>query len=139
MMGKKEGEENEVPLLEPRPAPAAENGGGGSSGGEEAEEEQGGLGRRLLDENRKLWRVAGPSICTRFSTFGVTVISQAYVGHIGPTELAAYALVSTVLMRFSNGILVTLLLLSLLLLLMCHAYYCNLVNNCQFHHGMNNN
>jgi Na+-driven multidrug efflux pump len=50
--------------------------------------------------------VAGPSICTRFSTFGVTVISQAFVGHIGPTELAAYALVSTVLMRFSSGILV---------------------------------
>uniref|UniRef100_A0A453KCF1 Protein TRANSPARENT TESTA 12 n=1 Tax=Aegilops tauschii subsp. strangulata TaxID=200361 RepID=A0A453KCF1_AEGTS len=58
-----------------------------------------------MEENRKLWAVAGPSICTRFSTFGVTVISQAFIGHIGPTELAAYALVSTVLMRFSNGIL----------------------------------
>ncbi|CAM0950396.1 unnamed protein product [Alopecurus aequalis] len=98
-MAKRE-EENKVPLLEPRPA--AENGDESSGGEEEAEE---GLGRRLLDENRKLWKVAGPSICTRFSTFGVTVISQAFVGHIGPTELAAYALVSTVLMRFSNGIL----------------------------------
>ncbi|RZR99100.1 hypothetical protein BHM03_00028609 [Ensete ventricosum] len=73
--------------------------------GEEAEVEEG-LGRRLWKENKKLWVVAGPSIFTRFSTFGVTVISQAFVGHIGSTELAAYAVVSTVLMRFANGILV---------------------------------
>ncbi|KAJ8461148.1 hypothetical protein OPV22_034074 [Ensete ventricosum] len=72
--------------------------------GEEAEVEEG-LGRRLWKENKKLWVVAGPSIFTRFSTFGVTVISQAFVGHIGSTELAAYAVVSTVLMRFANGIL----------------------------------
>jgi MATE family multidrug resistance protein len=103
-MGRRE-EESKVPLLEPRPAAAENNVTGDTSGGEEEAEAEG-LGRRLLDENRKLWTVAGPSICTRFSTFGVTVISQAFVGHIGPTELAAYALVSTVLMRFSNGILV---------------------------------
>jgi hypothetical protein len=66
------------------------------------------LGRRAWEENKKLWVVAGPSIFTRFSSLGVTVISgQAFIGHIGPTELAAYALVSTVLMRFSNGILVS--------------------------------
>ncbi|KAI0511970.1 hypothetical protein KFK09_012604 [Dendrobium nobile] len=78
--------------------------------GSRKEEEEGGgdnekLSRRLWEENKKLWKVAGPSICTRFSTFGVTVISQAFIGHIGATELAAYALVSTVLIRFSNGIL----------------------------------
>ncbi|KAG1338249.1 putative protein DETOXIFICATION 21 [Cocos nucifera] len=70
-----------------------------------AEEEEDKLSRTLWVENKKLWVVAGPSIFTRFSTFGVTVISQAFVGHIGATELAAYALVSTVLMRFANGIL----------------------------------
>jgi MATE family multidrug resistance protein len=112
-MGRREEEESKVPLLEPRPA-AAEN---ATADGSVEEEE--GLGRRLLDENRKLWTVAGPSICTRFSTFGVTVISQAFVGHIGPTELAAYALVSTVLMRFSNGILVINQYLPNLLLILC--------------------
>ncbi|XP_008792470.1 protein DETOXIFICATION 21-like [Phoenix dactylifera] len=70
---------------------------------EEEEEEK--LSRRLWVENKKLWVVAGPSIFTRVSTFGVTVISQAFIGHIGATELAGYALVSTVLMRFANGIL----------------------------------
>jgi hypothetical protein len=45
------------------------------------------------------------------------VISQAFVGHIGATELAAYALVSTtVLMRFSDGILVSARSLLVLLL-----------------------
>ncbi|KAE9465760.1 hypothetical protein C3L33_02319, partial [Rhododendron williamsianum] len=33
------------------------------------------------------------------------VIGQAFMGHIGSTELAAYALVATVIVRFSNGIL----------------------------------
>ncbi|XP_072975901.1 protein DETOXIFICATION 21-like [Typha angustifolia] len=75
----------------------------GREGEEDPEEEK--LERRLWEENKKLWVVAGPSIFTRFSTFGVTVISQAFVGHIGPTELAAYAIVSTVLVRFANGIL----------------------------------
>jgi MATE family multidrug resistance protein len=38
----------------------------------------------------------------------MNVITQAFVGHIGSTELAAYALVSTVLTRFVIGILVSL-------------------------------
>uniref|UniRef100_A0A0E0MJ52 Protein DETOXIFICATION n=1 Tax=Oryza punctata TaxID=4537 RepID=A0A0E0MJ52_ORYPU len=94
-----------VPLLEPKPAIDCA---GGSNDEEEEEEEVGcggSLGRRLVEENKKLWVVAGPSICARATSFGVTVISQAFIGHIGATELAAYALVSTVLMRFSNGIL----------------------------------
>lgn len=60
---------------------------------------------KLWKESKKMWIVAGPAIFTRFSTFGVNVITQAFVGHIGSTELAAYALVSTVLLRFANGIL----------------------------------
>ncbi|PIA53132.1 hypothetical protein AQUCO_00900027v1 [Aquilegia coerulea] len=61
--------------------------------------------KKVLAEMKKLWIVAGPAIFTRFSTFGVTVISQAFIGHIGATQLAAYALVQTVLLRFMNGIL----------------------------------
>ncbi|KAK3136022.1 hypothetical protein QOZ80_5BG0426840 [Eleusine coracana subsp. coracana] len=87
-----------VALLEARPAAAGD-------GKVEEEDSSLSLGRRVWEENKKLWVVAGPSIFTRFSSFGVTVISQAFVGHIGATELAAYALVSTVLMRFSCGIL----------------------------------
>ncbi|KAG5556143.1 hypothetical protein RHGRI_006685 [Rhododendron griersonianum] len=61
---------------------------------------------KLWSETKKMWVVAGPAIFTRCSTFGINVISQAFVGHIGATELAGYALVATVFLRFANGILV---------------------------------
>ncbi|KAH7853626.1 hypothetical protein Vadar_004818 [Vaccinium darrowii] len=60
---------------------------------------------KLWIENKKMWVVAGPAIFTRFSNFGIHVIGQAFVGHIGSTELAAYALVVTVFLRFTSGIL----------------------------------
>jgi MATE family multidrug resistance protein len=103
-----EDDESKAPLLGSAWPPAEDTDTGGSSddGGLQQDEKEEALGRRLVEENRKLWAVAGPSICTRFSTFGLTVISQAFIGHIGPTELAAYALCSTVLMRFSIGVLV---------------------------------
>lgn len=84
---------------------------------EEGVDGEGTLKDRIWIESKKMWIVAGPAIFTRFSTFGVSIISQAFIGHIGPTELAAYALVSTVLLRFANGILV--LSASLLLLVYC--------------------
>ncbi|TVU36660.1 hypothetical protein EJB05_18603 [Eragrostis curvula] len=95
-------EKEKVPLLEAS-RPAAD--GDGSNVEEEEDIDDSSLGRRAWEENKKLWVVAGPSIFTRFSTFGISVISQAFIGHIGATELAAYAIVSTVLMRFSSGIL----------------------------------
>ncbi|KAH7667361.1 multidrug resistance protein MATE family protein [Dioscorea alata] len=73
--------------------------------GEEEGEEEKGLWRRVKEENKKLWVVAGPAIFARFSIFGVSVITQAFIGHIGSIELAAFALTSTVLLRFANGIL----------------------------------
>ncbi|WJZ92403.1 hypothetical protein VitviT2T_011399 [Vitis vinifera] len=71
--------------------------------GNEGEEGQQ-LKDKLWSETKKLWVVAGPAIFARFATFGVNVISQAFIGHIGSTELAAYALVGTVLLRFANSI-----------------------------------
>ncbi|KAK1392062.1 Multidrug resistance pump [Heracleum sosnowskyi] len=60
---------------------------------------------RIWTESKKMWIVAGPAIFTRFSTMGVSIISQAFIGHVGSLELAAYALVSTVFLRFAIGIL----------------------------------
>lgn len=68
--------------------------------------EKEGLRQRIWKENKKLWIVAGPAIFSRFSTFGVSFITQAFIGHVGRVELAAYALVFTVLTRFANGVLV---------------------------------
>lgn len=74
---------------------------------EEGVEEEEPLKKRIWKESKKMWVVAGPAIFTRFSTFGITVISQAFIGHIGSIELAAYAVVMTVLVRFANGVLVS--------------------------------
>ncbi|KAH0649182.1 hypothetical protein KY285_034430 [Solanum tuberosum] len=84
--------------------------------GEDQEEERGNniiivekeekLKDMILHENKKLWVVAAPAIFTRFSTIGVNVISLAFIGHIGATELAAYSLIFTVLLRFCIGILI---------------------------------
>ncbi|OAP16838.1 hypothetical protein AXX17_AT1G33790 [Arabidopsis thaliana] len=74
-------------------------------------EDRDGLGmkEKVWRESKKLWVVAGPAIFTRFSTSGLSLISQAFIGHLGSTELAAYSITLTVLLRFSNGILVSLL------------------------------
>ncbi|KAG8367764.1 hypothetical protein BUALT_Bualt16G0106700 [Buddleja alternifolia] len=63
------------------------------------------LKNKIWNETKTMWIVAGPAILVRVSMFGINVISQAFVGHIGSTELAAYALVFTVLLRFANSIL----------------------------------
>lgn len=64
------------------------------------------LKKKVWKETKKMWVVAGPAIVTRFTTFGINVISQAFIGHIGAAELAAYSFVYTVLLRFPSGVLV---------------------------------
>ena len=73
----------------------------------ESVEKEESLRKRAWEESKKMWVVAGPAIFTRFSTFGIMVVSQSFIGHIGSTELAAYAIVMTVLVRFANGVLVS--------------------------------
>ncbi|KAK7290709.1 hypothetical protein RIF29_05314 [Crotalaria pallida] len=70
-----------------------------------SEEEELSLVEKVWNESKVMWIVAAPAIFTRFTTFGINVISQAFVGHIGSMELAGFALVFTVLIRFANGIL----------------------------------
>ncbi|XP_043719242.1 protein DETOXIFICATION 20-like [Telopea speciosissima] len=73
------------------------------SGKEGEEEEQ--IWKRLWAESKKLWPVALPACLTRISMFGVFIISQVFMGHIGNTEFAALSLVFQILTRFSFGIL----------------------------------
>ncbi|KAI3939779.1 hypothetical protein MKW92_012565 [Papaver armeniacum] len=75
------------------------------NGDTEIEKDDENLRSKVLVESKKLWVVAGPAIFTRFSTFGISIITQIFIGHMGATELAAYSLVFTVLLRFANGIL----------------------------------
>lgn len=69
-------------------------------------EEGGDLKGRVYVESKKIWRVAFPSVVSRVSSFGTIVVTQSFIGHISSVDLAGYALVQTLLVRFVNGILV---------------------------------
>lgn len=64
------------------------------------------LGERVFLESKKLWRVVGPAILSRISTFSSIVITQACDGHLGDLELASLAMAVTVLANFTSGVLV---------------------------------
>ncbi|KAF3441479.1 hypothetical protein FNV43_RR15393 [Rhamnella rubrinervis] len=55
----------------------------------------------IWKESKKILVVAGP-IFTRFSAFGMNVITLAFIGHIGSTELAGFSLVMTVLVSWAK-------------------------------------
>ena len=74
--------------------------------GSEAEE-QFDLKRSIWVESKLIWRIAFPSILARVTSFGMIVVTQVFIGHVAQLDLAAYALVQTVLLRFVNGILVS--------------------------------
>ncbi|PWA60618.1 Multi antimicrobial extrusion protein [Artemisia annua] len=69
------------------------------------EKEEGDLKERIWDESKKIWRVALPGVISRVCAFGTIVVTQSFVGHISDLDLAAYALVQTLCVRFVNGIL----------------------------------
>lgn len=71
------------------------------------EEESSNLKRRICSESKKIWRIATPGVISRVSSFGTIVVTQSFVGHISAVDLAGYALVQTLSVRFVNGILVT--------------------------------
>ena len=73
---------------------------------EEGGDKKSSLSDRIWIESKKIWIVAAPAMFCRFTTFGAGVISQAFIGHVGSKELAAFALVFTVFVRFAQGILV---------------------------------
>ncbi|KAI3719373.1 hypothetical protein L6452_20270 [Arctium lappa] len=72
---------------------------------QEEEEEESDLKQRIWVESKKIWRVGLPNIISRICAFGSLVVTQSFIGHISETDLAGYALVQTLSVRFVNGIL----------------------------------
>ncbi|KAJ4745163.1 Protein DETOXIFICATION [Rhynchospora pubera] len=58
---------------------------------------------RIFDESKKLWRIVGPAIFQRVVIYGMVVITQAFAGHLGDLELAAFS-ISTIITGFSFGL-----------------------------------
>lgn len=61
---------------------------------------------RVYEESSKIWRIALPGVLSRVTSFGSIVATQSFIGHVTEIDLAAYALVQTLIVRFVNGILV---------------------------------
>ena len=70
-------------------------------------EERSDLKRRVWNEVKLLWRIAFPSMLARVTSFGVLVVTQSFLGHVSELDLAAFALIQSILIRFANGILVS--------------------------------
>ncbi|KAK9289384.1 hypothetical protein L1049_007539 [Liquidambar formosana] len=60
---------------------------------------------RIWVESKKLWTVAFPTMLCRVTAFGMLVVTQVFMGYIGELDLAGYALIQIITVRFTNGIL----------------------------------
>ncbi|KAF8781105.1 hypothetical protein HU200_001082 [Digitaria exilis] len=56
-----------------------------------------GLPKRVWEESKKLWEVVGPAVFMRLVLYSMNVVSQAFAGHLGDRELAAFSIASTVI------------------------------------------
>lgn len=64
------------------------------------------LSRRLWVETKKLWQIVGPAIFSRVAAYSMNIVSQAFAGHLGAVELAAFSIANTVIVGFNFGLLV---------------------------------
>ena len=62
---------------------------------------------RVGEENKKIWRVGFPAVLARATQYGMFVVTQAFIGHIGEVDLAGYSLIQIIAVGFANGILVS--------------------------------
>ncbi|KAL1209032.1 Protein DETOXIFICATION 28 [Cardamine amara subsp. amara] len=60
----------------------------------------------IWKETKKLWRIVGPAIFTRLSTYSIFVVTQAFAGHLGELELAAISIVNNVIVGFNFSLLI---------------------------------
>ncbi|OMO49391.1 Multi antimicrobial extrusion protein [Corchorus olitorius] len=70
------------------------------------QQEKSDLKTRVWAESKSIWRVAFPGMLSRVTSFGMIVVTQSFLGHTGDLQLATYALVQSVFVRFINGILI---------------------------------
>ncbi|XP_042485436.1 protein DETOXIFICATION 27-like [Macadamia integrifolia] len=73
------------------------------SGGDSHQEED--LWRKFSIESKKLWRIVGPAIFSRLSSYSMIVITQAFAGHLGDLELASISIVNNIIIGFNFGLL----------------------------------
>ncbi|KAI3964973.1 hypothetical protein MKW92_051994 [Papaver armeniacum] len=61
--------------------------------------------RKVWEENKMIWYIAGPSILSAIFQFSLAFITQTWVGHVGTLELAAFGLQNLVISGLTYGIM----------------------------------
>ena len=64
------------------------------------------LVERVRLESNKLWHIVGPAIISRITGYGMLIATQAFAGHLGDLELAAFAIGINVVCGLDYGFLV---------------------------------
>jgi multidrug resistance protein, MATE family len=77
----------------------------------------GGLPQQVWEESKKLWEVVGPAMFMRLTLYSMNVISQAFAGHLGDRELAAFSIATTVISGLNFGFLVRRISISFFMLI----------------------
>lgn len=65
-----------------------------------------GLGREIRDESKRLWRLAGPAICTAIFQYSLGALTQTFSGQVGELELAAVSVENSVVAGLAFGVMV---------------------------------
>uniref|UniRef100_A0A0D3H7W2 Protein DETOXIFICATION n=1 Tax=Oryza barthii TaxID=65489 RepID=A0A0D3H7W2_9ORYZ len=63
------------------------------------------LAREAWEESKKLWEIVGPAVFLRLVLYSFNIISQAFAGHIGDLELAAFSIANNVITGLNFGFL----------------------------------
>ncbi|GKU98658.1 hypothetical protein SLEP1_g11631 [Rubroshorea leprosula] len=64
------------------------------------------LRTKVLNESKTIWRIAFPGIIARVTSFGLIIVTQSFLGHVSDIQLATFAFVQSIFLRFINGILI---------------------------------
>ncbi|KAI3993520.1 hypothetical protein MKX01_002533 [Papaver californicum] len=61
--------------------------------------------RKVWEENKIIWYIAGPCILSAIFQFSLAFVTQTWVGHVGTLELAAFGLQNLVISGLTYGIM----------------------------------
>lgn len=71
------------------------------------DESQWSLWERTKAESKRLWKIAGPAICTSICQYSLGALTQTFVGHVGDLQLAAVSVANSVVSGLAFGVMVT--------------------------------
>lgn len=70
------------------------------------EVEEVGLLFKTKAESKRLWKIAGPAICTALCQYSLGALTQTFAGLVGEVELAAVAVENSVIAGLAFGVMV---------------------------------